>query len=956
MKRIGKRLTAGLAFAVASGFTLGGLITIAPTASADPLRDIADIEWEADGGVFSRGFSAVRLDADRVEAAHAGMPTPPLRFADGSPITGQPYYFFGKDPATGTYLPSSILLCIDMLHIDYEVPDGSEFFDLATLVPEETAVRISRTINAGLQLAVKSGLRISTDGSKPMGFVGEKPQDIMVAAQIMAWHLFARDNVSAPLPNLERSDFSVDKKVPVVGGGAVELIEHYDLTSYFAQIDELIDRYAVEPAFDTAPVRIGNVTVTLADPPALNGFELEVDPATSTPGYDAYLTVSTKADGSIALTRKRTIDRPLTLGFVKKFRHGLGADGLASGVRAANHQFKTVLSNVYTESFTVPIAPNDGGVIVRKSDSDGTALDGAEFTLYDATGLTVATDAWGRPLVGLTGADGHGRLTFADVPPGRYILRETRAPEGYSGDATPREVTVTPNGQVAANGGSPIVNTRLTGDLEIHKSNGVSVLQPGELTTYEIAIANRSTYTDPVDAVIEDVLPDGLRFVSADHGGVYDSDTRVVSWNVGPVDGTPIVVSVTARVEESVAPGTTIANRAVVTLDGVCPGRDDPAACEAVDADVVPALVLMKSNGTDVGAPGATSTYELTVVNTSEVDAPDVVIVDALPDGLVFVAADSHGLYAPDDHEVTWRLGTLGAGEQRTVRVVAWVDDELAPGTEITNIASVSSAGGCSDHEAVADDPAAPDDAPRANCAVEDVDRVPAVTVTKDDGVATVAEGQRLDYRIVATNTSDVAAPDVVVVDQLPYNVDFVEASLPLADVSTASVLHWDLGDLAAGESREITVSVTVREHLAPGTAVVNTATISSAGVCVDDPMTEAEECTGVDQDVVREPAPEPETPTTPVDEEEPGTPTTPVDEEEPGTPTTPADPVDPPAAVDLREEPVTGVTNAASRQLAQTGANLHVAVKIGALAVVLLITAGANALALRKRRGRNSA
>ena len=75
-----------------------------------------------------------------------------------------PYYFLGRDPATGAYLPDSILVCIDVLHVDYRVPDGSEYFDLATLVPEETAVRISRTLNAGLQLAAQRGLTIVTDG------------------------------------------------------------------------------------------------------------------------------------------------------------------------------------------------------------------------------------------------------------------------------------------------------------------------------------------------------------------------------------------------------------------------------------------------------------------------------------------------------------------------------------------------------------------------------------------------------------------------------------------------------------------------------------------------------------------------------------------------------------------------------------------------------------------------
>lgn len=687
MNQFGKRLTAGLAFAVASGFTLGGLVAFAP-AAADGSNGLSELEWEPMAGLYGRTYSAIRLDADRVERAHHGMSTPSLRLPNGEPIVGVPYFFFGKDPETGKYLLTDILVCIDMLHVEYEVTNGSEYVDLATLVPAETAVRISRTLNAGLQLAVQNGLRVDTIGGLPLSFVpGGPAADYTLAAQIIVWHLFARDNIAEPLPYLERSDFSVDKLRSGGRSGVIETIENYDLSKQFTQIEELVARFESEPAITSAPVRLGSGTTTVSDP-ALTGFDVEVDPASSTPGYDSYLTVTTERDGTIRFHKRRTIDKPLSIGFRKKFAHGFGVDGHPSGVRAANHQIKTSLSNVYIETFTLPVAVDDGSVSVRKSDAEGNALDGAEFTLYDSTGRTAATDSWGRPLAGLTGSNGHGRLIFSDVPASRYLLLETRAPEGYQRDTTPREITVRPNGLTAAAGGRPIVNARLTSASEDRRSDGVTVLQPGELTTYEIAIANRSAYTGPVDAIVEDLLPDGLRFVSADHGGSYDSDRRIVSWTVGPVGGTPIVVSVTARVEDSVAPGTTIANRATVTLDGVCPGRDVPSACGAADTDTVPALVLMKSGGTDVGLPVGTSAHELTVVNTSMVDAPDVVIVDPLPHGLIFVAADANGHYAADEHEVTWRLGTLAAGEHRSVRVIAWVDGRVAPGSPVADLAS----------------------------------------------------------------------------------------------------------------------------------------------------------------------------------------------------------------------------------------------------------------------------
>ncbi|WP_295118574.1 SpaA isopeptide-forming pilin-related protein [uncultured Leifsonia sp.] len=962
MKRIGKRLTAGLAFAVASGFALGGLIVLTPATSAAAPLDISDIDWEPRPSLYGNAYSMIRLDADRVERAHEGMGIPNLRHRDGGPITGAPYYFFGKDPRTGSYLPSHILVCIDMLHIDYEVPEGSEYFDLATLLPPETAVRISQTLNAGLQLARQHGMRVDTGGGQPLSFTsGSSSTDYMMAAQITAWHLFARDNRAEPLPYLERSDFAVDRlrRGP---GGAVETIVDVDLSKQFAEIDALIERFRSEPSISSVPARLNIGTTTLADP-ALTGFEVEVDPAASTPGYDTYFTIATKKDGTITFTKKRSIDKPLTIGFRKKFGHGLGTNGLASGVRAANHQFKTSLSNIYTESFTLPVAVDDGSVLVRKSDADGNPLDGAEFALFDPAGTTIALDSWGRPLVGVTGTSGHGRLVLDDVPTGRYLLMETRAPEGYQRDATPREIIVRANVQAQVAGGAPIVNTRETAELEIHKSNRVSVLQPGELTTYEIAIANRSSYTEPVDALIEDVLPDGLRFVSADHGGSYDARTRTVRWNVGPVDGTPIVVSVTARVEDSVVPGTTISNRATVTLDGVCPGHDDVDGCADVDTDVVPALVLMKSNGMEVGLPGGTSAYELTVINTSAAEAPDVVVVDALPRELIFVAADSNGHYADDEHAVSWRLGTLRPGEQRSVRVITWVDDQLSPGAEIENVASVSSGGGCSSSTASSDEPANPDEPPRSKCDAVDIDRVPAVSVAKDDGTTAVVVGERLDYRIVATNDSDVVAPDVIVVDQLPFSTTLVESSIPLADVSTDTVLHWDLGDLAPGEEREIIVSVTVNAEAPPASVIANTATITAAGVCVDDPATAVDECRAVDEDVVTTPAAPGEdgNPEGPVEGETPGGPegpTIPIDPEKPTSPVETTGPTPRPGATD-GEAPRRGIAgrSPAADRLADTGLNLSSAVRLGALAVAtLLVTGGVNAIALRRRRGRRSA
>lgn len=84
-----------------------------------------------------------------------------------------------------------------------------------------------------------------------------------------------------------------------------------------------------------------------------------------------------------------------------------------------------------------------GTILIKKTDGEGKALAGAEFTLYDDSGKAVET--------AVSGSD--GRVVFSDLPFGRYTVKETGVPEGYEGsdtvisvnvqrDTTPYEYTV----------------------------------------------------------------------------------------------------------------------------------------------------------------------------------------------------------------------------------------------------------------------------------------------------------------------------------------------------------------------------------------------------------------------------------------------------------------------------------------------------------------------------------
>ncbi len=87
-----------------------------------------------------------------------------------------------------------------------------------------------------------------------------------------------------------------------------------------------------------------------------------------------------------------------------------------------------------------PTSPGGGGVTtpvygkvaVKKVDEDKKVLSGAEFTLYDSKGKVVGK--------AVTGSD--GTVSFEELEPGEYVLKETKAPEGYVLDENETDVTI----------------------------------------------------------------------------------------------------------------------------------------------------------------------------------------------------------------------------------------------------------------------------------------------------------------------------------------------------------------------------------------------------------------------------------------------------------------------------------------------------------------------------------
>lgn len=107
-------------------------------------------------------------------------------------------------------------------------------------------------------------------------------------------------------------------------------------------------------------------------------------------------------------------------------------------------------------------AKTTGNLEVIKKDEAGTLLAGAEFDVYNEK----------DELVGKITTDANGVGQLNDLPYGTYKLIETKAPEGFELDATPKTVTISkddPNGKVSVDVINKKIELPVTGSLKITK-------------------------------------------------------------------------------------------------------------------------------------------------------------------------------------------------------------------------------------------------------------------------------------------------------------------------------------------------------------------------------------------------------------------------------------------------------------------------------------------------------
>ncbi len=347
--------------------------------------------------------------------------------------------------------------------------------------------------------------------------------------------------------------------------------------------------------------------------------------------------------------------------------------------------------------------------------------------------------------------------------------------------------------------------------LSVSKSASSDPIDVGNPLTYTVTVTN--TGGSSATVTLLDFLPTPLGFVAYVNGsatpsqggcGLLTSIPPTISCTLGILNP-GLTATVTIPVTPTAA-GTAVNEAQVVSPDA--PSRDDkiPALFKG-DTD----LSVSKSDFPDPVPVGQPLTYTVTITNNGPVAVASVTLTDKLPANTVFVSSIPP---APDCTQVskviTCTLGLLDVNANTTVTIV------VTPTVDgiITNTATVTGSGN--------------DLVTGNNVATQTTTVLPAanLSISKSDAPDPVNAGNILTYTLTVVNNGPSSAQNVVVTDTLPLSVSVTNVD-PTTNTQIGQQVGWNLGLLNNGETRRLTVAVTVDSN-ASG-IITNTAVVTSS-------------------------------------------------------------------------------------------------------------------------------
>ncbi|MBI4664134.1 MAG: DUF11 domain-containing protein [Verrucomicrobia bacterium] len=364
---------------------------------------------------------------------------------------------------------------------------------------------------------------------------------------------------------------------------------------------------------------------------------------------------------------------------------------------------------------------------------------------------------------------------------------------------------------------SNIEQSEPTQALQLVMTASPNPVRPGETVNYVMTVVNRGS-TSLSGVKLRQVMPDYMaRFYAntccgggpwaweswANDGDDYVEAGESVTWNLGTLAAgqSRSVVFAATIVSGSAAPAnnTVISSSAEVSESG----GGGVSASASVMAHSNPPLVLAMQADRNPVRPGETLTYTLSYGNPSAVNVSGVVLRAAVPDGTTFSSASNGGVKSGS--EIKWDLGQLSAGAGGQCSFVVTVNSGLGSGTVIAGHGEIGAGAGRADTVTV-------------------VQSNPVLGLSMTASPDLVRPGEQINYVMKVVNQGSTSVNEVKLRQLMPaYMVRFYADTCcsgpwpweSWADdgddyVEAGESVTWNLGTLAAGQSRSVTMSIRV--------------------------------------------------------------------------------------------------------------------------------------------------
>ncbi len=440
---------------------------------------------------------------------------------------------------------------------------------------------------------------------------------------------------------------------------------------------------------------------------------------------------------------------------------------------------------------------------------------------------------------GTCGASGTGDINdTVDLPVGATVTYSVDATIGSAavGNLVNTASIAAPSGttdpDTSDNSATDIDTLTPQADLYVTKTDAQSNVVPGTSVTYTVVAGNAGP-SAVAGAIVTDLLAAELLAptwtCTAIAGTCPAAGTGNIAANVDLMVGGSATFTITALV--SPAATSTLANTATIAAPS---GVTDvfPSNNTATDTDTLNPeadLSITKTDGRTDAQPGDILTYTVVASNAGPSAVFGAPVIDSLPGGLsaatwTCIASGGATCVASGSGNINTTID-LGVGATATFTVNATVS---ATTGVIVNTARIDAPTGVSDPS------------PADNAATDTTSVTPTgdLSITKTDGLTSIAAGDNVTYTIVATNAGPSPIVGARVVDTVPgvlLGATWTCSATIGSSCSNAagSGSINELVDLAAVGQVTFSISGTVNPSAAPG-QLSNTATVATSTGSID--------------------------------------------------------------------------------------------------------------------------